>query len=305
MSATDAPPRPVPSRQVKTRRLAFDYPDSDLPKHFADGDLLVSHMLAMLSSFFPEGEDFFVQSVRNYRDQIEDPQLKKQVGGFIGQEAIHGREHRRFNERLGERGYPTQFVDRRTRVSLERLAKHAPQPLQLAITAALEHYTATFAEVLLGDPRAQALSSVPEVRSIFLWHAVEESEHKAVAFDVYQAVVGDQTLRIRTMKATTVIFLGALAGSTALSLVKDPAAWNPVRLFKSVRGLRDNPFFTMATWRKLTDYNRPDFHPDDHDNVALLDRWREELFGAAGELTEMLKRSEAKSTAKDPEPAPV
>lgn len=286
------PTREVPAREVRTRRIAFDYPEGDLPKYFADGDLVVSHILAMLSSFFPEGEDFFVRSVRNYRDQITDPELKKQVGGFIGQEAIHGREHRRFNDRLQNHGYPTHWVDRRTKIGLDALAKRSPQKVQLAVTAALEHYTATIAEVLLADERAQALSSIPEVRHIFLWHAVEESEHKSVAFDVYQQVCGDQKLRVRVMKATTGIFLGALFTNTLISLAKDRNAWNPVRLFGSLRKLRENPFFTRDVWHRLMDYNRPDFHPDDHDATQLLERWRAELFGDQGELTDMLKRSE-------------
>jgi predicted metal-dependent hydrolase len=285
-------PTSVPPRDVRTRRLAFDYPESDLPKYFADGDIVVSHLLAMLSSFFPEGEDFFVRSVRNYRDQVTDPELRKQVGGFIGQEAVHGREHRRFNEHLQNHGYPTAFVDRRTRIGLDRVAAKAPLAIQLAVTAALEHYTATIAEVLLRDERAQALSSVPEVRHIFLWHAVEESEHKSVAFDVFQQVSGDPKLRIRTMKATTWIFLGSLFGSSLVSLAMDRQAWNPLKLVPSLARLRQNPFFTKDVWRRLTDYNRPDFHPDDHDATELLVRWRAELFGDGGELTEMLKRSE-------------
>jgi predicted metal-dependent hydrolase len=287
---TDLAVRP---REVKTRRLAFDYPESDLPKYFAEGDLIASHMIAMLSAFFPEGEDFFVRSVRNYRDRVTDPELKKQVAGFIGQEAIHGREHRRFNERLDHHGYPTLWVDKRTRIGLARLAKSAPPEYQLAVTAALEHYTATIAEVLLRDERAQNLSQVPEVRNIFLWHAVEENEHKSVAFDVFQAVCGDQKLRIRVMKTTTWIFLGTFLANTLLSLAKDRNTYHPRRLWKSLKALRDNPFFTRQVWSRLTDYNRPDFHPDDHDTVELLDRWREELFGASGELTEMLKRSSA------------
>jgi predicted metal-dependent hydrolase len=295
MTATKTPARTatVRPREVKTRRLAFDYPEADLPKYFADGDLIASHLIAILSSFFPEGEDFFVRSVRNYRDQISDPELKKQVGGFIGQEAIHGREHRRFNERLGRHGYPTAWVDRRTKVGLARLARTTPPQYQLAVTAALEHYTASIAEVLLRDERAQQLSSVPEVRNIFLWHAIEESEHKAVAYDVFQTVCGDQQLRIRVMKVTTWVFLAALFGSTALSLAMDRNTYRPRVLLRSIRALRQNPFFTGELWQRLKDYNRVDFHPDDHDTTELLDRWREELFGAQGELTDMLKRSSA------------
>jgi predicted metal-dependent hydrolase len=291
MSSDTPSERLVPARDVRPRRIAFDYPDRDLPTYFADGDLVASHLMAMLSSLFPEGEDFFVQSVRSYRDQITDPELKKQVGGFIGQEAIHGREHRRFNQRLGEQGYPTGFVDRSTKATMEYLASLAPRQVQLAVTAALEHYTATIAEVLLRDERAQALSSVPEVRQIFLWHAMEESEHKSVAFDVFQQVCGDETVRVRTMKVTTWVFLGALFGSSLISLAQDRNAWNPLRLLPSLVRLRQNPFFTRDMWRRLTDYNRPDFHPDDHDTAEILERWRDGLFGPDGELTDMLTRS--------------
>jgi predicted metal-dependent hydrolase len=283
----------VPPRPVKTRRIAFDYPESDLPKYFAEGDLIASHMIAMLSAVFPEGEDFFVRSVRNYRDQITDPELKKQVGGFIGQEAIHGREHRRFNDRLNNHGFPTKWVDHRVKVGLGQLARRAPKEYQLAVTAALEHYTATIAEVLLRDERAQNLSSVPEVRNIFLWHAVEESEHKAVAYDVYQTVCGDSKLRIRVMKTTTVIFLGSFLMNTLLSLAKDRNTYRPRVLLESLKALRNNPFFTKRVWERLTDYNRPDFHPDDHETDELLELWRDALFGEDGELTEMLKRSSA------------
>ncbi len=77
----------------------------DLPRHFAaDGDLISGHVIVALSSVFPDGEDYFVRSVRHYRDRITDPALKRQVAGFIGQEAVHGREHRVFNDRLGRAG---------------------------------------------------------------------------------------------------------------------------------------------------------------------------------------------------------
>src|SRR5690606_22287460 len=90
-----------PSRPVPTRRISFEESLADLPKHFAaDGDLIMSHVLASLSSVFPDGEDFFVRSVRRFRDEITDPALRRQVSGFIGQESVHGREHRALNDRL-------------------------------------------------------------------------------------------------------------------------------------------------------------------------------------------------------------
>src|SRR3546814_6631164 len=87
-----------------------DLHEGPLSRHFVEGDILQSHILAVLSATFPKGEQFFVDSVRNFRDQITDEELRRQVAGFIGQETMHGREHDRFNEVLGQLGYPTRFV---------------------------------------------------------------------------------------------------------------------------------------------------------------------------------------------------
>src|SRR5437868_9008314 len=100
-----------PSAAVPMREMEFDASLDDLPKHFArDGDILGSHILTVLSSVFPDGEDFFVRSVEAVRDRIDDPELREDVEGFIGQESMHGREHRILNERLAELGYPTRAI---------------------------------------------------------------------------------------------------------------------------------------------------------------------------------------------------
>src|SRR5947207_11485169 len=102
---------PPPTPSVPTRAMEFDPWLDDLPKHFAaDGDIVTSHVLAVLSSFFPDGEDYFVRSVEAVRDRIEDPKLRQDTDGFIGQESMHGREHRALNERLAELGYPTGAI---------------------------------------------------------------------------------------------------------------------------------------------------------------------------------------------------
>src|SRR5947199_7712853 len=97
-----AAPHTVPHRSVRTRRIAFSYPPASLNRHYVNGDLIMSHIVAVLSAMFPEGEDFFVRAVRDHADQVTDAELKKQVAGFIGQEVTHGREHRALNERLQE-----------------------------------------------------------------------------------------------------------------------------------------------------------------------------------------------------------
>ena len=118
--------RPVPPRTVRTRRIAFAYPPASLDRHYVSGDLVMSHVVSMLSAMFPEGEDFFVRSVRHYADRITDPELKQQVAGFIGQEVTHGREHRALNERLQQMGYPTRRVDRMVKAGLKRNERLLP-----------------------------------------------------------------------------------------------------------------------------------------------------------------------------------
>ena len=281
---------PTTARTVPTRRVSFEYPLGDLPKYFAaDGDIIMSHVIPVLSAQFPDGEDFFVRSVRHYRDQIQDPELKKQVAGFIGQEAIHGREHRAVNDRFDELGYPTKKIERFTAKGLRIRERIAPASSNLAATAALEHFTATLAETLLSDPAARDMIAHDEVRSLFLWHALEESEHKAVAFDVYKAVGGSERMRTFTMNLITVGFLGGIVIATLLSILTDrEARRSPRRLWRSLQNLRRSPFVTKELYRQLRDYNRPDFHPDDRDTAHLVEQWREELFGDDGSLKDRL-----------------
>jgi Predicted metal-dependent hydrolase len=286
---TAAATQPVPHRTVRTRRIAFAYPSASLDRHYVNGDLVMSHVVAVLSAMFPEGEDFFVRSVRKHADRVTDPELEEQVAGFIGQEVTHGREHRALNERLQEMGYPTRRVDRWVGLGLRRNERWFPPRIQLAITAALEHYTATLAETLLTDERAQALLGETEVRSMLLWHALEESEHKTVAFDVLRTVVGNEKLRIRTMRVITVLFLGDVVIHTVLSLLADPAAYNPRRLVRSLAELRHSPFLSAKVVRRIRAYNRVGFHPDDFDAGELVERWRAELFGTDGTLADHLK----------------
>lgn len=289
--------RPTPQRTIKTRRLDLDYPTETMPRHYVSDDIAMSHIVSMLSAVFPEGEDFFVQSVRNYRDRITDPELKTQVAGFIGQEAMHSREHRAFNDSLRQLGYPTRLVDRVTGLGLRVGARVLPKTVQLSITAALEHYTATLAEVLLSEEGARELFDIDEVRSLFLWHALEESEHKAVAFDVYQEVSGNLLIRRGIMIATTVGLIGGIALAAVVSLALDPGMRSR-KAVRSIRNLRNSPWLTRDVRKRIAAYNHRDFHPDDFDNVALTAAWREKLFGPQGTIAGQLKRGASANTAE-------
>jgi predicted metal-dependent hydrolase len=278
-----------PQRTVPTRRISFDPALSDLPRHFArDGDLLLSHLAAAMSAVFPDGEDYFVRSVRHFRDQITDPVLKRQVAGFIGQEAMHGREHRALNDRLIELGYPVRPFERMTRWVLALRSRVASPMSNLAATAALEHVTATLAETLLSDERARAEFGHPGLEHLFLWHALEESEHKAVAFDVYQAMGGGERMRIWTMKAVRLGFVIGMVLEIGATILVDPATYRPGNLRASWKRFRRSPIVSASVWGQLREYDRRGFHPNDRDTTALVEEWRTRLFGDAGEISDLL-----------------
>lgn len=276
-------------RSVRTRRIAFGY--EPLPKHFVDGDIVMSHVMAILSATFPKGEQFFVDSVRNYRQDIVDDELRQQVAGFIGQETMHGREHDRFNDVLHELGYPTRFVDRATGAALGAIHRHAPKSVQLAMTAAAEHFTSVLAEQILADDPFEHQEVPEELRALFRWHALEECEHKAVAYDVYQERVGNEAIRLLVMDFTTAVLAAVAAASIASCVLTDRSARNPIRFGASLLNLRNSPFARKKILFRIAEYHRPGFHPDDRDTEALVARWRADLFGEDGTLTDRLVRS--------------
>jgi predicted metal-dependent hydrolase len=270
--------------------MEFDQRIADLPRYFAkDGDIVMSHVLAVLSGVFPDGEDFFVRSVKAAKDQLHDPRLLADVEGFIGQESMHGREHRVLNDKLAELGYPTPAIGRYVRAITAVREPIQGKKGNLAFTAALEHYTATLAETLLGDDDARSEIGHPGFRWLLTWHALEEAEHKAVAFDVYRAAGGGELLRVTAMWLTHLTFVLETGIWTVISLARDRyARRHPWKVVKSAWRLQRSPFSSPAAVKQLFQYHRRGFHPNDRDTRELISVWRDRLFGEDGELVDVL-----------------
>lgn len=274
----------------KTRRVRFRFSEDDAyGKYFVENDMVFSHFLANLSGAFPPGEEAFIRSVRRVADQIADPVLKKRVAGFIGQESMHGQEHRRLNQRLIEMGYKIGFPDRPSFIERRiRFERRLPARLHLAMTAAAEHYTAVLAEHILSSDEIQAISGSPEVWHLLNWHALEELEHKSVAFDVYREVGGSERMRIAVMAVMIALTLPLGVLALTISTACDPfARRHPLRVVREAYRLFTGPMFD-GLLADAAKYLRPKFHPDDIDTAELLRRWEEKLFGAEGALVDHL-----------------
>ncbi|MGH7814822.1 MAG: metal-dependent hydrolase [Candidatus Binataceae bacterium] len=277
---------------IPIRHISFDEALRDLPKHFAgDGDLITSHWIAALSGVFPEGERFFVRSVQHFRDRITDPELKREMAGFSGQEVVHARVHNALNNRLAELGYPTRLYEWSTRFGLKLQTRFISPLRNLADTAAIEHFTATMAELVLTNEEARRMFGQGAVQELFLWHALEESEHKAVSFDVYKAVGGGERMRVMEMKLNRWGFFIGTVVQVILSLLGDRDTYRSGNLRRSWRRFRASPFMSKEFWQRLRDYDRPDFHPNGRDTAELVTRWRAELFGQYGTLNDKLMKA--------------
>ncbi len=263
---------------IPIRRPKVDLANADLDRWIVPGDPLFSHLLAALSAAFPNGEDFFVESVRNFRSRAEnDPELKERVKGFIGQEAMHGREHRALNTRLSELGYPTEDLDRDISSTAKRLQR-LPKPFQLAVTAASEHFTTVLARAVLGDEQTrETLFPAADLRLLITWHALEELEHKDVAFDLLREVDDSYTLRVFGLLMAAVGFGTAIGRGYVRGVVADRRHLGFSALRRHVLNRRRQQMVGARSALAVLGYIRPGYHPRHMDTDSLVVEWRERL----------------------------
>lgn len=254
--------------------------DGSVPRYWFDNDPFMTHFMNALSLLFPEGERFFVDAVRRFRDQIEDSGRQRDLSGFIGQEAMHSRAHHRFNEFLERHGYPADRLEGALKRDLDQVREHLPPLRQLATTVALEHVTAVMAELMLDhEDVREAIHS--RVRPLWLWHAIEETEHKAVAWDLFQDVGGTYGMRVRAMLRASLMLAITTTRYQYRFLAKDGLAGRPSVWLRGWWRLWGPRGYLSRLAPAYLAYFRPDFHPWLIDQSAQADYWKNRLPGRA------------------------
>jgi len=266
-----------PDLQIRPRRLDLKPPDP-LPRHWLAGDPFKTHFFNSMSVLFPDGEHFFIDSVRLFRDQIQDPTLKEHIRGFIGQEGHHSREHLEYSQRLRDLGYDVDWMEARVLRRIRFVQKNFSPERQLAGTVAMEHFTAIMADAVLRNPQWMA-GAIPEMQTLWRWHALEETEHKSVAFDVYMQVCGDRKLLRRAMRQSTFFFLKDVTQGMWHMLRRD-GQLNAKVMIGGMRWLWGREGFFRLLLRDYRDYYNDDFHPWQHDNQDML-KLHSEQFSSA------------------------
>ena len=176
-----------PTQQIVPRKGPDFGLNGDIPRHWFGGDPFKTRFFDAMSLLFPEGEKFFIQCVRDYRDRITDPQMQADVKDFIYQEGQHGMVHDAYNRRVAAQGVAVDHIEARMLKMLAFQRRNFSKKMTLAQTAAAEHMTAIMAHSFMAD-REMFAEADPRMRALYVWHAIEEIEHKAVAFDVMQKV---------------------------------------------------------------------------------------------------------------------
>jgi predicted metal-dependent hydrolase len=159
---------------------------TDIPRHWFGADAFKTRFFDAMSVLFPEGERFFIACVRDFKNQLDTPEQQQATLDFARQEAQHSKVHMAFNQRLAAQGIKVDRIMATQRRHLfDGARQHLSPALTLALTAACEHLTALMADGFVQRPE-QFDQADPRIRALYVWHAIEEVEHKGVAFDVMQ-----------------------------------------------------------------------------------------------------------------------
>lgn len=241
-------------------------------RRWVGGDPYASAFFNALSVTFPEGEIFFIESLKKFRKRVP-AKLQREIRAFIQQEAIHSREHHSFNEHLKDCDFEIGRLEDAICRVVNGIRKRSEYD-QLVATMCIEHITAILAAEVISNP-AHFEHADEEQRKLWLWHASEEIEHKGVAYDTWLHVTKDWTplkcwfVRCSFMAKIALGFTKNRARGVLDLLRQDgisgPRAW---------WGLAHYAFFGKAPFRRtlwpLLQFFKPGFHPWDIDDRSLI-----------------------------------
>ncbi len=254
---------------------------------WAGGDPFATAFYNALSVTFPRGEAMFIEAVKAFRDGVP-PKLEKEIRAFVTQEVMHTREHVAFNNRVEEAGYDITFLNKQVNHVMD-LIKSRPQIVNLCVTMALEHYTAILAKQFLEDPNAFLKAEGEEV-DLWKWHAIEEIEHKGVAYDTWLHATRDWSrLKRWRMKSMLMLLVSINFWKNRYIGMLNLLAQDGITGWKAHRGLLWFLLGTPGTVRKLirpwATYFLPGFHPWKEDDRYLIGKFDSDYEAARSPVT--------------------
>ena len=271
-TAVQAMPASGSQVPIHVRKFKFAGEADDAELYWHPAGPAVTLFIYVLSLAFPEAERFLIDSVRENRDRISDPKLLQDIQGFIGQEGYHSKEHERYNELLEKHGFHLKFFNKVAAV-FAWLVRLLPRSHRLGVTCALEHFTAIIADQVLTNP-AYLEGAEENHKALWRWHAVEETEHKSVSFDVYRATGGGEFTRILTMLGTSIAFVVVIFVVWLWLMTWAGEVWKPAHWKVAWTWLFSEPGLIVAARPAYREYFQRGFHPWQQDNSHLIEAWQ-------------------------------
>jgi predicted metal-dependent hydrolase len=252
--------------------MRFDFEDG-FDRYWHSGSPFKSLFWTQLSTAFEPGEKFFIDSARALKDKVDDPDLVSEIAEFCRQEGHHTAQHLKFDRVNEAMGIDVAGCRRRYGVVLDRARRKFNPMEMLAVTVALEHFTASFADEFF--ERRLSEGADPKVAALWAWHAAEEAEHRATCYDIYQHLSGDYRQRVMLMVGAWTAILGVACINTLVLLWKDKKLLAP----DTLRGL----WYLFGPRGVVTSlgpafvaYLRRGFHPWQGADGSSIARWQAE-----------------------------
>jgi predicted metal-dependent hydrolase len=256
-------------------RTNLDFTLSELPKYWFGGDPFKSRFFDALGLSFPDGEKYFIQSVRAFRDKVTDKDLQNDISDFIKQEAQHGIAHNSMNDNLESQGIPVKKMLRRIKEALDYNLNNKTPEYNLAVTVAFEHATALMAESFFSNKSTFALAH-PYARALWAWHTIEEMEHREVAFEVMKQVgnVSELTRKSAFLQTIFVVFYFAFVRTNAILRYDGFNRWERFKLMtKGMNWIFGPKGFMTSNIPLILDGFKKNFHPTQHPIIAQYEVW--------------------------------
>lgn len=265
-------PQPI---SIKPRGMHFPF-ENIKDKYWFGGNQIITVFFTTLSATFPAGEKTFIESVRPFKEQEEDPFSQTQIKGFIGQEAQHCIQHAKLNLVFDELGLHATDVEKNVERRLKKIKERQSPEEFLASTASLEHLTAIIAEFILENIEVME-PAPPEIKDLFTWHGLEEIEHKAVVFNLFMNCVNDRKLLKKMMRKQTLGFFFRQTIFFWQVMFKVKRIPSLSEMFEALRFFWGDKGLFRKLIKPYFRFYGKDFHPDNSDNSPLLALWEKNV----------------------------
>ncbi len=261
---------------IPREKLDFGLDDPSIPKYWFGGDAFKTRFFDAMSLIFPPGEKFFMVTVRDFRDQINDPKLLQDIKDFNRQEAQHSMVHAQYNDVLRKQGMPVErLIGWLDKLLFDKYRSRFSREYTLAITGALEHFTALGAHAMF-DERDIMASAHPKVRAMYAWHSIEEVEHKGVAYDVMidYAKVGYFKRAAALLHATFIFPYVILMFTNEMLKADGYGLLQRAKLFaKGIWWLLKPAGFVAPLYKHYVQYYKPGYHPWQETEQPGYEEW--------------------------------